>query len=57
MKRSAWETGGDSNRRLLRGGSWFNFSWDCRCARRYYVDAGLHYDDGGFRVVSSVSCS
>ncbi|NER01617.1 MAG: formylglycine-generating enzyme family protein [Okeania sp. SIO3C4] len=50
---SAWETGGDSNRRLLRGGSWNNDSWVCRSARR-----GSSYADGfdnyrGFRIVSS----
>ena len=54
---SAWETGGDSNKRLLRGGCWSSYSRNCRCARRGYDDAGIHFYSWGFRVVSSVSCS
>ncbi|NEP79462.1 MAG: SUMF1/EgtB/PvdO family nonheme iron enzyme [Okeania sp. SIO3B3] len=52
---SAWETGGDSDRRLLRGGSWFNYSWNCRSARRLNYGAVYLYYSWGFRVVSSVS--
>ncbi|NEQ39234.1 MAG: SUMF1/EgtB/PvdO family nonheme iron enzyme [Okeania sp. SIO3I5] len=48
---SAWETGGDSNRRLLRGGCWNNYSRYCRCAGRDYIFVG--YLGVGFRVVSS----
>ncbi len=29
---SAWETRGNSDRRLLRGGCWYIKSWVCRCA-------------------------
>ncbi|NES74150.1 MAG: protein kinase, partial [Okeania sp. SIO2D1] len=54
---SAWETGGDSNRRMLRGGCWFNHSRVCRCAWRNYYYADDLDNDGGFRVVSSVSRS
>ena len=54
---NAWETGGDSNYRLLRGGSWYLISWYCRCAWRYYFLADFHYYGRGFRVVSSVSRS
>ncbi|NEQ35207.1 MAG: SUMF1/EgtB/PvdO family nonheme iron enzyme [Okeania sp. SIO3I5] len=54
---SAWETGGDSNKRLLRGGCWNYYSWNCRCAWRIYYGAGIPYINGGFRVVSSVSRS
>ena len=53
----AWETGGNSNRRVLRGGCWYNNSWYCRCARRGYGTAGNHHIERGFRVVSSVSRS
>ena len=51
---SAWETGGDGNTRLLRGGSWNNISWDCRCAWRSYDIADYSYGYWGFRIVSSV---
>ncbi len=51
---SSWETGGDSKRRLLRGGCWFNSSWYCRCARRNYIVADNSLNNRGFRIVSSV---
>ncbi|NET27211.1 bifunctional serine/threonine-protein kinase/formylglycine-generating enzyme family protein [Okeania sp. SIO1I7] len=54
---SAWETGGDSNRRVLRGGCWFFYSWYCRSAGRYYDSTDDRNYDRGFRVVSSVSRS
>ncbi|NET30301.1 formylglycine-generating enzyme family protein, partial [Okeania sp. SIO1I7] len=54
---SAWETGGDSKLRLLRGGSWSGDSWDCRCAGRNYVNAGSLYSGWGFRIVLPVSRS
>jgi len=50
---SAWVTGGDSNLRMLRGGSWDNNPRLCRCAFR--VDYGPDYRSDtvvGFRVVS-----
>ena len=50
---SAWETGGDSNRRLLHGGCWNDNSRICRCARRNYIIAAFLNYDVGFRVVSS----
>ncbi|GGA01509.1 hypothetical protein CYANOKiyG1_13410 [Okeania sp. KiyG1] len=54
---SAWETGGNSNRRLLRGGSWVNNSRDCRSAVRYNHDADKVVSNGGFRIVLPVSGS
>ncbi|NEO53166.1 MAG: SUMF1/EgtB/PvdO family nonheme iron enzyme [Okeania sp. SIO3B5] len=54
---SAWETGGNSNRRMLRGGSWYNGSKVCRTAGRNYGSANLLDFRCGFRVVSSVSGS
>jgi len=54
---SAWESEEKSNVRLLRGGSWSYHSWDCRCARRNCSIAGGLNGNGGFRIVSSVSCS
>ncbi|MEB3343144.1 bifunctional serine/threonine-protein kinase/formylglycine-generating enzyme family protein [Okeania sp.] len=54
---SAWEAGGDSNRRLLRSGCWDNHSRSCRSAWRDCVDADGYNDDWGFRVASPVSRS
>jgi len=55
--RSAWESGEDSNRRLLRGGCWDDDSRYCRCAWRNYGIPG-DYDNGvGLRIVSVVSVS
>jgi len=50
---SAWVTKGDSNRRMLRGGSWDDNLWDCRCAFRYVIISGLRDFNIGFRVVSA----
>ncbi|MDX2099542.1 MAG: SUMF1/EgtB/PvdO family nonheme iron enzyme, partial [Leptolyngbyaceae cyanobacterium bins.59] len=47
---SVWITGGNSDRRVLRGGSWFGLPWDCRSAYRPHNDAGIRYDPSGFRV-------
>ncbi|NET43682.1 MAG: formylglycine-generating enzyme family protein [Okeania sp. SIO2B3] len=51
---SAWETGGDSNIRLLRGGGWDDYSWVCRCAWRGYYYAVALFNNRGFRIVWSV---
>ncbi|MDB9456276.1 caspase, EACC1-associated type [Dolichospermum circinale] len=47
---SAW-TSLSVNKKLLRGGSWFNDPEDCRSAYRYYNDAGFGFNNSGFRVV------
>ena len=49
---SSWESAGNSNVRVLRGGSWTDGSRGCRSARRRYYDADLIYDNEGFRVIS-----
>ncbi len=41
----------DSEPRLLRGGSWFDFPRDCRSAYRLHNQPGLAYSTVGFRVV------
>ena len=48
---SAWVTGGDSDKRLLRGGSWPFDPWNCRSALRNRLNPGLRYYYFGFRVV------
>ncbi len=49
---SAWVTGGDSNRRMIRGGSWYNSPWYCRCACRVNNIPDNRFISNGFRVVS-----
>lgn len=48
---SAWLTGGEQNRRALRGGSWDNDADLCRSAYRNWVIADFRNDFIGFRVV------
>lgn len=50
---SAWLSGGDSSRRVLRGGSWVNYPVNCRSAYRVYYQPGYRYYYIGFRVVVS----
>jgi len=47
---SAWIEGGDSERRILRGGAWFSFPRICRSAYRYSGTPDFRYDGIGFRV-------
>jgi len=46
---SAWMVGGDSNKHLLRGGSWFGNDNYSRCAYRGWNVAGYRNSSGGFR--------
>jgi formylglycine-generating enzyme required for sulfatase activity len=48
---SAWLTGGDQNRRALRGCSWVGSVIYCRSANRVRDNAGDSYSNFGFRVV------
>jgi formylglycine-generating enzyme required for sulfatase activity len=50
---SAWIEGGNSERRILRGGSWFDDPWYCRSASRNTYGSDNRYNDNGFRVVCS----
>ncbi|MBF2090176.1 MAG: SUMF1/EgtB/PvdO family nonheme iron enzyme [Synechococcales cyanobacterium K44_A2020_017] len=51
---SAWVTGGDNARRVLRGGSWDSYPWHCRSAyRHWYGPGGRDFLFFGFRVVVS----
>jgi formylglycine-generating enzyme required for sulfatase activity len=46
-----WVTGGDSSYRVLRGGSWFNNQWNCRCSNRNWVHPEITSWLYGFRIV------
>ena len=48
---SAWVSGGDPDRRLLRGGSWYGFPRRCRSACRGRFRPVYAYNFVGFRVV------
>jgi formylglycine-generating enzyme required for sulfatase activity len=50
---SAWNVGGESNIRVLRGGSWIYNPRVCRSAARSWYVAGIRYLYFGFRVVCS----
>ncbi len=50
---AAWISGGDQQSRVLRGGSWYNYGWDCRSANRFNFAHGASSIDFGFRVVVS----
>jgi formylglycine-generating enzyme required for sulfatase activity len=41
----------DESQKLLRGGSWFNYAWDCRSAYRYGDFARYQDYPFGFRVL------
>jgi len=49
---NAWLTGGDSSRRIVRGGSWTDDPRDCRSACRLRARLDKRSDDFGFRIVS-----
>ena len=52
---SAWVTGGDCERRVLRGGSWYNGPELLRSADRKWSVAGFREYLSGFRVVRTLT--
>jgi formylglycine-generating enzyme required for sulfatase activity len=50
---STWIEGGNSGRRILRGGSWFSYPRNCRSAYRFNIGPGSRSFYYGFRVVCS----
>lgn len=51
---SVWIVGGNSVRRVIRGGSWLNNPWNCRSAFRLSSGLDDRYGFIGFRVVCAV---
>ncbi len=49
---SVWESGGNTQYRVIRGGSWYNNPWYCRSAYRNGNEPDSRYLTYGFRVVS-----
>ena len=52
---SAWTSGGDCTRRVLRGGSWDSRHMNLRAAYRFRLGAGSRISDIGFRVARTLS--
>ena len=52
---TAWESGGDASRRVLRGGSWYHPGAACRCASRTKYATSVRSPYFGFRVVISAA--
>ncbi len=52
---SVWETGGDSGRRVLRGGSWNGIPGDLRAGVRDHVVRGFRNFDASFRLARTLS--
>ncbi|MBW4473574.1 MAG: SUMF1/EgtB/PvdO family nonheme iron enzyme [Stenomitos rutilans HA7619-LM2] len=46
-----WESPGDANQRVLRGGSWLDLPWTCRSASRHHRPPVNRDDNIGFRVI------
>jgi formylglycine-generating enzyme required for sulfatase activity len=51
---SAWTTGGDCRRRVVRGGSYVSYSATVRCASRWGYPIGGRFDSVGFRVARTL---
>ena len=52
---SAWTRGGDCERWVLRGGSWYSPPWYLRSADRYGSTTGSRYGSFGFRVARTLT--
>ena len=50
----AWESG-DCSRRVVRGGSWFNYPRELRSANRYRITVGLRDNNVGFRLARTLT--
>ncbi len=52
---SAWSSGGDCGKRVLRGGSWFDLPRFLRSANRLRNSSGLRYYHYGFRIARTLT--
>ena len=52
---SAWTSGGDCSRRVLRGGAWYFNPWNLRAANRNWDGTGDRYGNLGFRLARTLS--
>ncbi|GAB4493695.1 MAG: hypothetical protein OHK0019_18160 [Saprospiraceae bacterium] len=52
---SAWTSGGDSSRRVVRGGSWLGIPNYCRAASRYWDNSDDWFSYLGFRLACPVT--
>jgi len=50
---SAWTERPQLENRVLRGGGWSDYMWDCRSASRFALNPSSHGDSTGFRVARS----
>ena len=50
----AWTTGGECDKRVLRGGSWISYPRDLRSALRFWDSSGRRYSSLGFRVARTL---
>jgi formylglycine-generating enzyme required for sulfatase activity len=51
---SVWKKEGDDSYKVIRGGSWFYYPWNCRSAYRLYLTSDSRIFNIGFRVVCAV---
>ncbi|MGL6138300.1 MAG: formylglycine-generating enzyme family protein, partial [Planktothrix sp.] len=49
---SVWESGGNTQYRVMRGGSWYNYPRYCRSAYRNWIEPDVRKRAYGLRVVS-----
>jgi formylglycine-generating enzyme required for sulfatase activity len=49
---SAWLSGGEQKKRVLRGGSWINHANSLRSSQRHMYAPGFRDDDSGIRLVA-----
>ena len=50
----AWMSGGDCDKRVLRGGSWYFVEQDVRAAFRFTITSSLRFSNFGFRVARTL---